>query len=147
MEKNAKNGTFFYIERKRTQRMERSFIKNAKARKERNVLLKRTVAQPCPMLLLAGSNNSMLIRAIIELTTWSNVVFTDSVSYCAGAMRDATNGLRKNSTGDCAASSCRLLLPAGLGSVSFKKKWESGGTNLPAGVPPVPTEDEMSSTL
>ena len=102
---------------------------------------------PCPMLLLAGRNNSMLIRAIIELTEWSNVVFTDSVSYCAGAMRDATNGLRKNSTGDCAASSCRLLLPAGLGSVSFKKKWESGGTNLPAGVPPVPTEDEMSSTL
>ena len=47
MQKNAKNGTFFYKERKRTQRTERSFIKNAKERKERNVLLKRTDAQPC----------------------------------------------------------------------------------------------------
>ena len=74
---------------------------------------------PCPMLLLDGSNNSMLIRAIIELTAWSNVVFADSVSYCAGAMRDAASGLRKNSTGDCATSSCRLLLPAGLRPVSF----------------------------
>ena len=56
---------------------------------------------PCPMLLLNGSNNSMLIRAIIELTAWSNVVFADSVSYCAGAMREAASGLRKNSTGNC----------------------------------------------
>ena len=43
MEKNGKNGTFFYKERKRT---ERSFLKNGKQRKERNVLLKRTNAQP-----------------------------------------------------------------------------------------------------
>ena len=99
---------------------------------------------PCPMLLLAGSNNNMLIRAIIKLTAWSNVVFADSVRYCTGAMREAASGLRKNSTGNCAASSCRLLLPAGIRPVSLKKKWESGGTNLPAGVPPVPTEDEMS---
>ena len=47
MEKNGKNGTFFYKERKRTERMEHSFIKNGKERKERNVLLKRTNAQPC----------------------------------------------------------------------------------------------------
>ena len=46
MEKNGKNGMFFYKERKRTQRTERSFIKNAKERKEWNVLLKRTDAQP-----------------------------------------------------------------------------------------------------
>ena len=44
--KNGKNGTFFYKECKRMQRTEHSFIKNAKERKERNVLLKRTDAQP-----------------------------------------------------------------------------------------------------
>ena len=47
MEKNGKNGTFFYKERKRTQITERTFEKNGKERKERNVLLKRTDAQPC----------------------------------------------------------------------------------------------------
>ena len=40
MEKNAKNVPFFYKERKRTQKTFRSFIKNAKERKERRVLLK-----------------------------------------------------------------------------------------------------------
>ena len=46
MEKNAKIGTFFYKEGKRMQRSERSFIKNEKERKDQNVLLKRTDAQP-----------------------------------------------------------------------------------------------------
>ena len=39
---------FFYKERKRTQRLFRSFIKNGKERKDRSVLLKGTDAQPCP---------------------------------------------------------------------------------------------------
>ena len=46
MEKNAKIGTFFYKERKRTQRSERFFIKNGKVCKDRKVVLKRTDAQP-----------------------------------------------------------------------------------------------------
>ena len=46
MEKNAKIGTFFYKEQKRTQRSEHSFLKNGKERKDWNVLLKRTDAQP-----------------------------------------------------------------------------------------------------
>ena len=41
MQKNAKNATFFYKERKRMQRTQCSFIKNVKERKECNVLLKR----------------------------------------------------------------------------------------------------------
>ena len=41
-----KNLPFFYKKRKRTQRLERSFIKNGKERKDRNILLKRTDAQP-----------------------------------------------------------------------------------------------------
>ena len=52
MEKNAKIGTFFYKERKRTQRSERSFIKNGKECKDRNVLLKRTDAQPWLLKIL-----------------------------------------------------------------------------------------------
>ena len=40
-EKNAMNGTFFLKEWKRTQRMERSFLKNGKECKERNVLFIR----------------------------------------------------------------------------------------------------------
>ena len=39
---NAKNATFFYKERKRMQRTPHSFIRNAKERKERRVLLLRT---------------------------------------------------------------------------------------------------------
>ena len=42
-----KNIPFFYKDRKRTQRWFCSFIKIGKERKERNVLLKRTDAQPC----------------------------------------------------------------------------------------------------
>ena len=45
-EKNGKNETFFQKEQKRTERMKSSFEKNGKERKERNVLLKRTDAQP-----------------------------------------------------------------------------------------------------
>ena len=37
-EKNAKIVPFFYKERKRTQRSERSFIKNGKERKDQNIL-------------------------------------------------------------------------------------------------------------
>ena len=37
-----KNVPFFLKERKRTERTERSFVKNGKERKERSVLLKRT---------------------------------------------------------------------------------------------------------
>ena len=59
MQKNAKNGTFFYKECKRTQRTERSFIKNAKERKERNILLKRTDAQPCVRL---GKKNGKFFK-------------------------------------------------------------------------------------
>ena len=53
-----KNGTFFYKERKRTERAERSFIKNEKERKEWKVLLKRTDAQPWVQsrLVIAGMN-------------------------------------------------------------------------------------------
>ena len=47
MEKNTKIRTFFYKERKRSQRLFRSFIKNRKEHKDRNFLLKRTDAQPC----------------------------------------------------------------------------------------------------
>ena len=39
---NAKNATFFCKEWKRTQRMQHSFAKNGKERKEQNVLLQRT---------------------------------------------------------------------------------------------------------
>ena len=42
MEKNAKIGTFSYKERNIMQRSERSFLKNGKERKERNVLLQKT---------------------------------------------------------------------------------------------------------
>ena len=48
MEKNAKIVPFFYKERKRKQRLFRSFIKNEKERKAHSVLLKRTDAQPNP---------------------------------------------------------------------------------------------------
>ena len=59
MEKNAKIGTFFYKEWKRTQRSERSFLKNGKEGKDRNVLLKRTDAQPCRWVRIRkkGSTN------------------------------------------------------------------------------------------
>ena len=62
MEKNGKNGTFFYKERKRTQRTECSFIKNAKECKERNVVLKRTDAQPCKqaICLFLGYENVLI---------------------------------------------------------------------------------------
>ena len=41
-----KNVPFFYKKQERKQRSECSFIKNGKERKDRNVLLKRTDAQP-----------------------------------------------------------------------------------------------------
>ena len=42
----------FYKKQKRMQRLEHSFIKNRKERKNRNVLLKRTDAQPCFIMIV-----------------------------------------------------------------------------------------------
>ena len=55
MEKNAKIVPFFYKEQKRTERSECSFIKNGKERKDWNVLLKTTDAQPCRKPDVAGA--------------------------------------------------------------------------------------------
>ena len=99
---------------------------------------------PCPMLLMDGTTSSMMIRAIVELGAWCNFMFSDTVSYCPSAMNAATGILWKRSTGDCMASSARMMLPSDLGSGTNKKKWESGGTNLPAGVPPLSPDDEKS---
>ena len=39
---------------------------------------------PCPMLLLDGSNCSMLLRSIIEINAWFNVVMADSGQILCG---------------------------------------------------------------
>ena len=73
------------------------------------------------MLLLAGSNCSMLIRSIIEINAWFSVVIADSVSFCADTMKAAVEVLYKLKTGDFAADCCRLMLPTALGSGNVKK--------------------------
>ena len=65
-----KNKTFFYKERKRTERTERSFIKNAKECKEQNVLLKRKDAQPCFFLqIIMEESPIILTEEDIEIRT------------------------------------------------------------------------------
>ena len=102
---------------------------------------------PCPMLLLAGSNCSMLLRSIIEINAWFSVVMADSVSFCADTMKAAVEVLYKLKTGDSAANCCRLMLPTGFGSGNAKKKWESGSANLPAGVLSLSKSDESCLIL
>ena len=70
MEKNAKIGTLFYKERNRTQRSERSFIKNGKERNDRNVLLKRTDAQPWILSGCVGSCHAC--PALSTLLAWGS---------------------------------------------------------------------------
>ena len=74
-----KNGTFFYKERKRTERTEHSFIKNGKERKERNVLYKeqkrtersfeRTDAQPWNLVSILVSIHLLRILASPHLSS------------------------------------------------------------------------------
>ena len=99
------------------------------------------------MLLLAGSNCSMLLRSIIEINAWFSVVMADSVSFCADTMKAAVEVLYKLKTGDSPANCCRLMLPTGFGSGNAKKKWESGSANLPAGVLPLSKSDESCLIL
>ena len=99
------------------------------------------------MLLLDRSNCSMLLRSIIEINAWFNVVMADSVSFCADTMKAAVEVLYKLNTGDSAANCCRLMLPTGFGSSNAKKKWESGSANLPAGVLSLSKSDESCLIL
>ena len=127
-EKNGKNRMFFYKEQKRTERTERSFIKNAKERKERNVLLKRTDAQPCVYyehcaLYCQGGSimiSQKLYRALgsvwVSKSTHSNVR-VHSVQYTESLQRplfSKTFSLGQNFRQGCIPSVAQKIETTGL---------------------------------
>ena len=104
-------------------------------------------------LLLEGCNNPATIRSIFEVNAWLEAALTGETGYnlhLAATVQLQTNLMRNRGTGAATAAPVRLLLPSGMTSTTTgRTRWDSGGTNLPAGVPPLRSgeEEELVRTL
>ena len=108
---------------------------------------------PCPFFLVEGCNNPATIRSIFEVNAWLEAALTGETGYnlhLAATVQLQTNLMRNRGTGAATAAPVRLLLPSGMTSTTTgRTRWDSGGTNLPAGVPPLRSgeEEELVRTL
>ena len=108
---------------------------------------------PCPFFLLEGCNNPATIRCICEVNAWLEAALTGETGYTlylAATLQLQTKLMIKRGTGASTAAPVRLLLPSGMTSTTTgRTRWDSGGTNLPAGVPPLRSgeEEELVSAL
>ena len=87
-------------------------------------------------MLVDGSSNAALIRAIFEIAAWLKVVMDSDNGWMRATMRVVLTILLKTSSGRMSAVS-----PYGL-ILSDRAKWDSGGANLPTGVLPLSSADE-----
>ena len=98
---------------------------------------------PCPPMMVDGSSDPALIRGIFEIAAWlRNVMGADSC-FLPNSYRVMEDLLHKRGTGTTTATNVRMMLPAGLASIN-RTRWDSGSTNLPAGVLPLSSEDEAA---
>ena len=86
------------------------------------------------------------IRCIFEVNAWLKAALmgeTGYILYLAATMQLQTELMIKKWNGGGSAAPVRLLLPSGMTSTTTGiTRWDSGGTNLPAGVPPLQSEEE-----
>ena len=103
---------------------------------------------PCPPMLVDGSSDPTLVRAILEIAAWLRNIMAGDNCFLADTFCVMTNLLFLRGSGGTVASNTRIMMPAGL-SPGNRSRWDSGCTNLPAGVPPLSSADEASliSTL
>ena len=86
---------------------------------------------PCPPMMVDGSCDPTLIRAILEIAAWlRNVMGADSC-FLPNTYRVMADLLFKRGTGATTATNVRMMLPAGLAS-NNRTRWDSGSPNLPA---------------
>ena len=91
-------------------------------------------------MMVEGSSDPTRIRSILEIAAWlKNVMGAESCflpnTYCV-----MTDLLFKRGTGGTSAANVRMMMPAGLAS-NIRARWDSGCTNLSAGVLPLSPED------
>ena len=110
-------------------------------KKFRQMFNGEVVVLPCPFMLMEGSSDSALLRAIFELASWLKSVWGGDTYYPKVTMDVVLTKLLKNSTSTAFASPIRLMLPTSL-TTDGKSRWDSGGANLPMGALPMSQEDE-----
>ena len=103
---------------------------------------------PCPPMLVDGSSDPTLVRAILEIAAWLRNIMAGDNCFLPDTYRVMTGLLFSHGSGGAVASNMRIMMPAGLLSGN-RSRWDSGGTNLPAGVLLLSAADEASfiSTL
>ena len=103
---------------------------------------------PCPPMLVAGSSDPTLVRAILETSAWLKNIMHGDTCYLADSFRVVTELLLKRGTSGAIASNIRMMMPVSLSSGN-RARWDSGCTNLPLGVLPLSLADEENilSTL
>ena len=98
---------------------------------------------PCPPMLLDGSSNVAAIRALCETIAWLKHVMHGDNCFLTETHKVVTDLLIARATSMAPASHTRVMMPTSLNS-SCRARWDSGGTNLPAGVLPLsPKEEEQ----
>ena len=101
---------------------------------------------PCLFFLTDGCTSPSLIRSIFEVNAWLKATLTGELGYIlypAATMWNQMDLVTKKGTGSSFAAPVRLLLPSGMtATMTVRMRWDSGGTNLPAGVPPLKDEEE-----
>ena len=102
---------------------------------------------PCQFFLMEGCNSPSTIRCIFEVNAWLKATLTGKIGYIlypAATMKLQKELMTRRGTGCSSAAHVRLLLlPSSMTSTTTgRKRWDSGGTSLPADVPPLKEEEE-----
>ena len=86
------------------------------------------------------------IRCIFEVNAWLKAALMGETGYIlclAATMQLQTELMIKRGNSCVSAAPVRLLLPSGMTSTTTgRTRWDSGGTNLPAGVLLLQSEEE-----
>ena len=96
---------------------------------------------PCPPMLIDGTSNSHLVRAIVELSAWLKHAARGDNCLPVRALDLVVERLMQRRSGMVEAASRRMMMPVGL-TTGDRSSWDSGGKNLPAGVLPLSPKDE-----
>ena len=96
---------------------------------------------PCPPILIDGTSNSHLVRAIVELSAWLKHAARGEICLPVRALDLVVERLMQRGSGMVEVASQRMMMPVGL-TTGDRSSWDSGCTNLPAGVLPLSPKDE-----
>ena len=96
---------------------------------------------PCPPMLIDGTSNFHLVSAIVEVSAWLKQVARGDNCLPIRTLNLVVERLMQRGSGLVEAASQRMMMPVGL-TAGDRSSWDSGCTNLPAGVLPLSPKDE-----